>query len=228
MVLARIQEACSRYRQWLAGLPAHPYDYEWEVIRQFQMNWNPQAPDPAGMFDRCLQNSRTRRVWHEGNWHPKRLMLLFWQMNPGMVNALFDDLFNEALSLEGRISRFLFGCDTLLYDYKMANPTTIENNHYHEDYRMIALYLTCRYPEVYGFYRFESFSGVLRAFQARNIPQYHDLPRYFKVLRTLMNFLDKEPEIGHHFQRLLPPKYCYTGRTLQVAADFCRFASEQP
>lgn len=153
------------------------------------------------------------------------MMLLFWEMDPLTVSALFDDLFNETRDLEARISRFLFGCDALLVDYKQAHPTTVENHHYHDDYRMIALYLGCRYPELYGFYQFETFQGALRAFEARDIPQYHDLPRYFKVLRTLMTLIDKAPSVAQRLTELLPPKHCYPGRTLHVAADFCRFAA---
>ncbi len=225
MVLARIQEAIERYQQWLLQLRSHPFDYEWEVIQHFQQHWNPQAPDCAAMFDACLQNSRTRRLWQEDHWQPKRMMLLFWKMAPMTVSALFDDLFNETRDLEARISRFLFGCDTLLADYKQAHPTTVENHHYHDDYRMIALYLSCRYPELYGFYQFEIFQGALRAFDARNIPQHHDLPRYFKVLRSLTTFIDKAPRVAQRLAELLPPKHCYPGRTLLVAADFCRFVA---
>lgn len=225
MLLAKIQQAVEQYRRWLCSLKAHPYDYECEVIQQFQLHWSPQALDLAAMYDQCMYNSRTHRLWQEGGWQPKRVMLLFWQTDPLTTRALFEDLFNETRDLEARISRFLFGCDTLLADYKKAHPTTVENHHYHDDYRMIALYLGCRYPELYAFYSFDAFAGTLRAFQARHVPEHHDLARYFKVLRTLMNFLDQEPAIAAQWERLLHPRRCYTGRTLQVAADFCRFVS---
>ncbi len=225
MVLARIQAAVERYRNWLSDLPAHPFDNEWEVIQCFQQYWDPQALDGAAMFNRCLQNSRTRRLWQEGTWQPKRAMLLFWQNDPQTTRLLFQDLFDERRDLEARLGRFLFGCDALLSDYKEAYPTSVENNHYHDDYRMVALYLACRYPEQYGFYSQKAFVGALRAFEARDLPQHHDLVRYFKVLRTLMTFLDKEPAIAAHFHRLLPPHRCYVARSLNVAADFCRFAA---
>jgi hypothetical protein len=225
MVLARIQEAVERYTQWLEAMTYHPYDYEWELILHFQAHWNPQDPQPAQMFDRCLQNSQTRRPWQQGNWQPKRIMLLFWQTDPPTTKALFDDLFDETRDIEARIGRFCFGCDTLLADYKHRHPTSIENHHYHDDYRMIALYLGCRYPERYAFYTFEAFVGALRAFQARDIPAHHDLPRYFKMLRTLMTFIDKEPRIAVRLRELLPSKRCYTGPALATAADLCRFVA---
>ena len=227
MVLTKIQTAISEYRAWLEGIRFHPFVYKWESVQQFQQHWNPGDPDPAAMFERSLHNSETRRLWQTENWYPKRMMLEFWRFNPQMVHAMFDDLFNESRDAEARIGRFLFGCDELLRDYKRAHPASVENNHYHGDYRVIALYLAFRYPDQYAPYNFEVFRQTLVHFQARDIPQQNDVGRYFKVLRTLTNFLDKEPAIGEAMQKLLHPRRHYTGRTLLLAEDFCRFVAEK-
>ncbi len=226
MVLTQIQTAIAGYKKWLQGLRHHPFVYKWEAQQNFQTHWNPDEPDAVAMFDRSLQNSETRRLWQTENWQPKRMMLAFWQFEPAMVRAMFADLFNETRDVEARVGRFLFGCDELLRDYKRANPTSVENNHYHGDYRMIALYLAFRYPEQYALYDFDVFRRALIRFQARDIPQQNDVGRYFKVLRTLLTFLEKEPAVGHAMQRHLHPKKHYAGRTLLLAEDFCRFAAE--
>lgn len=225
MVLSKIQSAISGYLHWLQGLRYHPYAYEWESLQQFQAHWNPNDPDPAAMFDRCLQNSETRRLWQNENWAPKRMMLEFWRFEPRMVRAMFDDLFNETRDVEARAGRFLFGCDELLRDYKRAHPASVENNHYHGDFRMIALYLAFRYPDQYAPYDFGVFRRALACFQARDLPQQNDLGRYFKVLRTLMVFLEKEPAVAKALQRHLQPRKHYAGKTLLPAEDFCRFAA---
>lgn len=225
MVLSQIQAAIAGYKKWLQTQRHHPYVYEWESLQVFQANWDPADPDPAGMFDRALQNSETRRLWQTENWYPKRMMLEFWRFDPRMVQAMFDDLFNETRDAEARVGRFLFGCDDLLRDYKRSRSTSVENNHYHGDYRMISLYLAFRYPEHYGPYDFEVFRRALVQFQARDIPQQNDIGRYFKVLRTLMNFLEKDPAVASAMHRHLHPTRHYQGKTLLPAADFCRFAS---
>lgn len=223
MVLAKIQEGIAAYKAWLQHERSHPNVYEWEALQQFQVHWNPADPDPAGMFDRCLQNSQTRRLWQTENWYPKRMMLEFWRVDPQMVRAMFDDLFDEARDVEARIGRFIFGCDELLRDYKRANPTSVENNHYHADYRMIALYLAFRYPEQYAPYSFDLFQNTLIRLQARDIPQQNDIGRYFKMMRTLQTFLEKDGEVEAALKRHLQPHKHYQHKTLLLAEDFCRF-----
>lgn len=226
MVLAKIQSAIAEYKTWLQAQRFHPYVYKWESLQHFQANWNPADPDPAAMYDRSLQNSETRRFWQTESWYPKRMMLEFWRFDPQMVRAMFDDLFAETRDAEARVGRFLFGCDELLRDYKRANSTSVENNHYHNDYRMIALYLAFRYPDQYAPYDFDVFRNALVCFQARDIPNQHDIGRHFKMQRTLMNFLEKDPEVPAAMQRHLHPRKHYAGKTLLLAEDFCRFVSE--
>ncbi len=225
MVLSKIQTAISEYSDWLQQIRFHPFVYKWESVQEFQAHWNPDDPDPAAMFDRCLQNSETRRLWQTENWYPKRMMLEFWRFDPRTVRAMFDDLFAETRDVEARIGRFLFGCDELLRDYKRAHPTSVENNHYHGDYRIIALYLAFRYPDQYAPYDFEVFRQALVLFQARDIPRQNDVGRYFKVLRTLMTFLEKDPAVGQRMQAHLHARRHFPGKTLLLAEDFCRFAA---
>jgi hypothetical protein len=226
MILSRIHTAIEAYKKWLQSTRHHPFVYKWESVQHFQQHWNLDTPDPAAMFEQCFFNSETRRLWQTEQWQPKRMMTEFWRYDPLTVRLMFDDLMNETREVEGRAARFLFGCDTLLRDYKKANPGSIENNHYHDDFRMIALYLAFRYPESYAPYDFAVFQQAMTRFGARDLPQANDLPRYFKVLRTLHTFLEKDAEIGPALQRHLHPRRHFQGKTLLMAEDFCRFAAE--
>jgi hypothetical protein len=223
MQLLKINEALNAYAQWLNGLKDHPEAYWWETVQGFQAHWNPEAADPVAMFERAIDNSVTRRPWQTENWYPKRMMTLFWQTEPQTVRWMFEDLFNETKDPEARIGRFLFGADALLADYRRAHPTKIENNHYHDDYRMIGLYLALRYPDAYAPYDFEAFQHTMAFLNARDQPRQNDLPRYNKVMRTLQLFIDKEPLVESAFTRLLNPRMHFTGKSLLPAADLCRF-----
>ena len=224
MLLARIQQQLGEYKQWLRQHKSHPALSPWETVQFFQANWNPEDRDPVVMYERCLQNTETRRQWQTEQWYPKKMMLEFWRFEPGTVKLMFDDLFNETKEVEARIGRFLFGCDTLLRDYKSAHPTTVENNHYHSDFRMIALYLSCRYPDQYAPYSFAPFQAAMTQFGARDVPQQNDLGRYFKVMRTLNTFLEKDGEVLPLLQKQLHPKRHYQGKSLLAVADFVGFA----
>jgi hypothetical protein len=226
LLLTKIQSQVIAYKNWLQQIKQHPRLYKWESVQSFQDQWNLDTADPAAMFESCFQNSETRRLWHTENWEPKRMMHAMWQFDPLTVRLMFDDLFNETKTVDGRIGRFVFGCDTVLRDYKKAHATSVDNNHYHDDYQMIALYLAFRYPESYAPYSLPVFQQTLVEFAARDIPQQHDLPRYFKVLRTLMTFLDKEPQVAATLQQHLQPRRHFMGKTMLVAEDFCCFVAE--
>jgi hypothetical protein len=227
MVLAKINASIADYKKWLMDIKHHPYIHKWESVQHFQDHWNPGEADPVAMFEGCFYNSETRRMWQTENWQPKRLMAEFWRFDPLTVRLMFDDLFNETREVEGRVSRFLFGCDMLLRDYRKTQIKHIENNHDHGDFKMIAIYLAFRYPEAYAPYDFEIFQKAMTRFGANDIPQGHDLPRYFKVLRTLQNFLEKDSEIVLAMQKHLLPRKHFQGKTMLLAEDFCRFVAEK-
>lgn len=228
MVVAKIQEQIAAYQQWLYNTREHPHLWWWESVQYFQDHWNTDTGDLAGMIDASFHNTFSRRLWQGDHWRPKALIHLFAEYRPLMVKAMFDDLFNETKDADMRISRFLFGMDTLLQDYKHDHPTSIENNHYHDDYRMIALYLAFRYPESYAApYDFARFKAALWQLGAREMPVADDLMRFFKVHRTLMTFLDKSPQIASWWQKHLDPKKHFTGKSLMVAVDFTQFVADR-
>lgn len=226
MLVNQINAAISEYKKWLSATKHHPFVYKWESVQHFQDHWNLDVPDPAAMFEGCFHNAETRRLWQSEQWQPKRMMLEFWRFDPLMVRMMFDDLFNETKTVDGRVSRFLFGCDALLADYKKAKPTSIENNHYHGDFQMIALYLAFRYPASYAPYEFKTFQQAMARFGAKDIPRANDLARYFNVLRILMGFLEKDGGVVSAMQKHLHPRRHFQGKTLLLAEDFCRFAAD--
>jgi hypothetical protein len=226
MVLSKIQSSIADYALWLAQTRHHPNIHLWESQQIFQDNWNLEASDLAAMYDASLQNPETKRYWQTENWYPKRILSEFWAVDARMLKSMFDDLFNETKEIEPRVGRFIFGCDVLLKEYKSSKISRIENNHYHSDFKMIAIYLAFRYPDVYAPYDFDVFKKTLVYFQAKDIPQGNDIGRYFKVQRTLMTFLEKNEKVAEGFQRHLHPRKHYAGKSLLMTADFCRFVAE--
>jgi hypothetical protein len=227
MVVVKIQDQVAAYKKWLSSLREHPNIWWWESQQVFQDHWQPDAPDPVVMFDQCFQNSVTRRLWQSDTWRPREMMRLFYKFDPGMVKAMFDDLFNETKAIDARISRFLFGLDTLLADYKKAHPSSVDNNHYHDDYRMIALYLGFRYPDQYAApYDLALFTQALAHLGARELPQENDIGRFFKMHRTIMTFIDKEPAIDTLIKKHLDPRKHFTGRSILLAVDFTQFVAK--
>jgi hypothetical protein len=224
MQLKRIQHYLQEYRKFLTSPAAQERLYAWESQRIFQDNWDMESRDFGEMYDRSLDNSETRRLWKRENYEPKKRMLEFIAMEPDMVRRAFEDLFNEEKSAENRVDRFRFYCDDLLGDYKGKYPLSIENRHYHDDnYQMISIYLAFRFPDKYAIYDHEAFKMLLQKIGSTDIPQAADFGRFVKVMRTLYNFMQKEPDILELHQQRLHPKRHYTAESLLVMWDFSLF-----
>ena len=230
MQLKKLEAALVKFREFLPTKAAQERLYVWESQLLFQQNWDQDAADFSAMFDRSLDNSQTRRLWKRERFEPKRMMLLFLGEEPDFVRSMFIDLFNPDKSVENRVDRFVFYCDELLSRYKRNYPLSIENNHYHQDYEMIALYLAFRYPEEYACYDAEAFRTTLALLSAPNVPVGHDLPRHFKVCKTIFTFMLKDEELMERHRARLEEGKHYMGNSYLLSYDFmcfCRAAGEK-
>ncbi|MEO1259221.1 MAG: hypothetical protein AAFZ15_10510 [Bacteroidota bacterium] len=222
MNLKKLNEAIGQYKHFLRTHPRHDPHWKWESQRIFQDNWNLETGDLAGMFDSSLQNSQTRRLWNRENYAPKKMMLKFIETSEDYVRFSFQDLFNEEKDIEGRVDRFVFYCDELLKSYKDAKPLTIENRHFHDDnYGMISIYLAFRFPNIYTPYSFDNFKRLMQRLGSLDVPKINDVSRYFKVMRTIFNFIKKDEEILEIHRSSLEEGKHFMGETLLVVEDFC-------
>ena len=167
----------------------------WETLHHFQNNWDIDAPDFAAMYDRCLQNSQTKRMWKREAWEPKVMLMLFAKMQPEFVRHMFKDLYDEEKDVMGRISRFKFGLDALLLEYKENNPRRIDNNHYHDDSEMIHFYLAMRFPEKYSLFDYPAFRKMTELLRVKEPPSPFETDRFFKMTKIWLTFLSKDKEL---------------------------------
>lgn len=228
MNLQKLNEAVAQYADFLRQHPQHDPYLPWESQRIFQQNWDVEALDLHSVYDRSLENSRSRRLWKRESYEPKEVMLRFCELDREFVRHIFQDLFNEAKDVDGRIGRFVFHCDELLAAWHEAHPASKLNSHYHDDnYWMVSLYLAFRYPAQYVLYDFDGFRRLMELLGSRDVPSVNEIGRYFKVMRTIFTFLKKSEEIlALHRQRLMPGLH-YEGETLLVAWDFMNVVTSQ-
>ena len=227
MNLQRIHDLTEQYARWVRRDRRFELGALWETQAQYQQHWSLEVP-LAGlpdMYDRALQNYTDRSHWKSDNYYPKEMMLRFAKAYPDMVEATFKDLYNERREIDGRLDRFLYHCDQMLAQYKEDHPHRTDNNHYHT-YHTASLYLAMRYPMLYSVYEGRLFEQVLAAVGAKPVaPGIDDVPRYFKVCRTLYRFLAKhDPLLKAHARRLQPDKH-YTEESLLLVYDFARWVA---
>ncbi len=226
MKLHLITERFTAYKKFLGSDAGADRLYIWITQKRFQEFWLPDEKDLKGMYDTCLDNPVTRRLWNREHYEPKRAMLVFLDEQPEFIRGMFEDLFNEEKSAEGRCARFSFYCDQLLEAHRENRPKSKLPDHYHgEDYHMISLYLAFRYPERYAPYDFELLRQTLAAFEAPQLPRANDLERYFKLMRTLLKLMQKDEELIAKHRARLDPESHYMGESLLLPYDFSRFVT---
>ncbi len=223
MQLQKIKAALAAYEDWLVSKVNATKEnlYKWESQRIWQEHWDLEEIDVAGMFSKALENTTTRRIWSREYYTPKKTMLTFAAMQPHFVRAIFQDLFDESKAIGNRIDRFIIHSDELLKEYKFKHPTSTENNHF-QDYEMISHYLAFQFPSRYTPYDFNRFRDTLTKIGSKDIPENHDLPRYFKVMQTLFQFIKKEEKLMALHQARLEDNH-YKGASLLLVEDFCAF-----
>ena len=193
MKLQVIQESIRPFLEALKSKNGQLHAYKYDMLENFSSAWTFDTDDFAGMYDRSLQSTVTRRWWKRDNYRPKEAMLLFIGLREEYVRQAFKELFKESRSIETRIDSFVYYCDELLRMYKHEFPKSIENNHNH-DGMIISLYLAARYPDRYSLYPGRRiFNKALSALHARQ-GDTDDLPRFFKVCNTLYKLLEKDPD----------------------------------
>lgn len=227
MQLKTLKQLLQKYKCYLARPEAEDNLHIWVAQRHFQDHWDLDAPDLAAMYDESLYNRHTKRLWKRENYEPKRVMLELIRLEPDFARQMFADLFNEEYSVENRVGRFVFYSDELLRGYKEANPRSIENNHYHDDYWMVFLYLAFRYPDRYTLYDFDAFRNVLEQLKAPNLPRTHDLERFWKVSRVIHQFIVKDAELMVLHEKRLQFAKAYVEGSWLIVYDFLRFAARR-
>ncbi len=221
MLLKSLQAALDEFLVFLKSPQAGERAPLWEAQQIFQLHWDLEASDLAGMYARSLESTQTRRYWSGDDFRPREVMLAFMAQQQEYVRQVFADLFREERSVEGRLGRFVFGCDELLADHQERHPKDKLATHYHGgDYRMAFLYLAFRYPERYTLYDQGAFNRTLRRIGATDIPSGHDPERFVKVSRTLFQFLSKDEAIKKAHSLRLAEGRDYFGPSMLLVYDF--------
>lgn len=205
-----LKEKISSFKKYLDSRDNHEHLYLYEVQKNFQDHWAIMREPMEEMINKSIHSDISRRLWTDKNFEPKEMMMAFAKLNKDYVRQMFLDLFDEQKAIDGRMDRFKFYCDEMLKSYKKSKAHKVDNNHFHE-HHMISLYLSLAYPSKYAVYDHERFVKLLTEVKAKAIPKAADAPRYFKVLKIILNFMEKENGLFESHQKRLEPSIYLMG-----------------
>ena len=219
MNLQLLEEYIGRYKEFLKTYPLYQEEYKWECTQYFQNNWDLTEPDIKTMYNKSLHSMISRKLWVGPGWVPKKMMMKFMEMEPEFCRSMFQDLFDESKKVEHRIDRFIFYCDQLYDQYQTKHPRSKDYGHDH-NHKICSVYLAFRYPDKYTVYESKQFYKTLDLIGALDKPEVNDMDRFFKVVRTLDKFIEKDEELLAIMKEKLEDEQFYKGKSLLLAQDF--------
>ena len=223
MILSELNTLKDRFKEYLSRKTQYSDLYVYESIKTFQDTWNDDAPDFKSMFDASLQNSVTMALWRDRNWAPKRAILGFIDRDPDLIRAMFKELFNEKLEIDGRLDRFIWHCDQLRDDMLRTDPRY--HRHDHDGFKMLSTYLAFRYPTEYAIYDYSAFLAFMHRVRTVNMPESHEVVRYFKVARSVWKIVSKDEELLElNFKRRIGFPKLWQGESLSLVWELMNFS----
>ena len=207
MKVVLINEYKDRFKTLLAKGDDVTNAFYFEIINNWQSNWNIEGKDLSKIYDSSLQSTKSARLWGGSTNSPKSMMILLMENEEDFMRATFRDLFNESLDLGLRLDRFGFHTDQVFKPLQSKDPRYV--SHFHNDREILCLYLALEYPDKYCLFNYPAFQKMMEAFESRNIPTKVEVERYYNSCRGIKNLLMKDEE----FVELIKRRY-------QLDADY--------
>ena len=224
MVLSIIEDYKELYKQSLLN-ESNPNDFhQWEMLKQFQDNWDLNAEDFGAMYDASFSSDFLSSLSLADVSSPKEIMLEFIKLDQERVRTMFLELHNEDLIIDNRIISFVNQCNKMIVLLAKTNPEM--QNHFHDGFRMISVYLCFRHPENYTIFKDKEFKDFMKKIKAKTMPKTGDVVRFFKVMRTVYKIVSKDEEFLKTHRDIRADAKYYQEDSLLITHDFLMFCEQ--
>lgn len=132
--------------------------YKWEAVKCFKDNWN-ENEDFAEMFKKATK--KAGNLLGSAGSYPLAMIFEFAKEDASTTKEMFDNLYDESLDLEQRITNFKAKSMLILDNHNNKNPDGIWKSSFQNE-NSISTYLWLRYPDKYYIYKFSEALKVER------------------------------------------------------------------
>lgn len=164
-----------------------------ETQSNFQTYWNIESLDFQTMYASSFQSDISKRLWKGIDFFPVEMMIKLINKEKEYMRSVFRDLFNESISIDGRIQRFSFHCDQILGEVR--GPSRKISSHYHDE-NFIAQLLSFRFPNAYAPLDKDGFLKMMTTLGARNLGTNITVEQYFKNMKLVAKFIHRDPNLS--------------------------------
>lgn len=221
----RLKAALVEYKKrFVQQWPAEKY--KWEAVKCFQVNWDINSDDFAGMLANAL--SQTGNLLTSAKNFPAKMLIKFAGEAQEEVRAMFIELFDESKDVYERIDSFKQKSNSLLERY--GNGAA---QHYQHE-NAISTYLWLCYPDKYYIYKISEIKKVFKKLKSDDYIDDYIFKKgaYAKNIRNFLSFyneicdeLQKDEELKNMLASQIT-ETCYPDPELRtLTMDFGFFIS---
>lgn len=194
--------------------------YKWLAIKNFQDNWNIDAPDFHSMLKKSL--AKANNLLSARNYYATGMILSFAEENPESVRNAFRDLFDESKDISDRID-----------DFRDASEEFIKvngaNNSF-QDLRAITVYLWLMYPDKYYIYKTnvvkkssEYLASDIHFIQGRYLENQKNLQLFYDEINAIVK---KDPDLRKMLNEKLTSDCYFDPELKTLTSDICIYITK--
>jgi len=216
--VARLQHYIDQYKKFLLSQVHLEEAYKWEALANFKANWNVESNDLGLVYKNSLKSKVSGQLWGGEVDSPKSAMIQLIETDEAFMRSCFRDLFEESRDILLRMDRFGFHCNQLMDRLQKNYPKTVF--HYHNDYKILSVYLAFNDPMAYTIYDAKHFQKMAEKLETKTPFQSFEIVRFFKLCKTIHQFLLKDAALIEIHQNLISGDEYDHENSLLLVHDF--------
>lgn len=186
-----------------------------KAIQVWQTNFDANAEDLVTALDDSLQTKVSGRLWEGSKYSYKSGLLLLAENHSDLCQFTLKDLFNEDMSFDMRLNRYVFHCDQILSEIQKDKKKV---NHHHQDYYFASLLACLQYPNKYMPLTYNKLNKLFHYLEVLNAPAEQDIDRILKIVRNLSKVIFNDTEFMQNYMSLLPED-AFLGPSLSIVHE---------
>lgn len=215
----KLKAVLTQYKQRFSSTQWPAEKYKWIAIKQFQENWDINAPDFAEMW--LNATGKTDNLLASSYYFPRAMIHDFAIGAPEPLRIMFADLFDESKDLASRVESFQASAEILRQEYGGESW----RQHY-QNSNSISTYLWLRYPDKYYIYKYSEAVEVAKELESDFIPKkgagVDNMIKSFALYDEIRDYLMEDSELNQMFKDELTED-CYPDpnfRTLSIDVGY--------
>lgn len=189
--------------------------YKWEAIKHFQEHWNIEAENFSEMFKEAT--SKTKNLLAYSRKYPRKMIIIFAEVNGAKVRQMFHDLFDESQDLSLRIYNFKKSSEEFREKY--------DNGTWHDSFqsiKAISTYLWLMHPDKYYIYEYDVLCDVAKElgfeYKSKRYGSIDKLIDGFKMYEEMNKIIKEDAELVSMFRDVITDT-CYYDTELKTLTN---------